>query len=177
MCSRDSCCLPVVLFAWEYYYFPLKVVYLKLLKIATENDRTGFGPYDFRPYTVNTDGDGHQRRILCIQKYGTDQTVVQRYLTAKTDKSAIKSIAIGYIINRTYLDYYSCLSAQPYLFFINSKRLPEGVKAEAVFPYFMMTELPAGIIGFIVAALISAAICSLSADLNSAGCGWRGRLL
>jgi SSS family solute:Na+ symporter len=31
----------------------------------------------------------------------------------------------------------------------------------------MMTQLPTGIVGFIVAALISAAICSLSADLNS----------
>ena len=30
-----------------------------------------------------------------------------------------------------------------------------------------MTQLPTGVIGFIVAALISAAICSLSADLNS----------
>jgi SSS family solute:Na+ symporter len=31
----------------------------------------------------------------------------------------------------------------------------------------MMTQLPVGVVGFIVAALISAAICSLSADLNS----------
>jgi SSS family solute:Na+ symporter len=31
----------------------------------------------------------------------------------------------------------------------------------------MMTNLPTGVIGFIVAALISAAICSLSADINS----------
>jgi SSS family solute:Na+ symporter len=30
-----------------------------------------------------------------------------------------------------------------------------------------MTQLPTGVVGFIVAALISAAICSLSADLNS----------
>jgi Na+/proline symporter len=30
-----------------------------------------------------------------------------------------------------------------------------------------MTQMPTGVVGFIVAALISAAICSLSADLNS----------
>ena len=41
------------------------------------------------------------------------------------------------------------------------------MKAEAVFPHFIMTQLPIGVVGFIVAALISAAICSLSADLNS----------
>jgi SSS family solute:Na+ symporter len=45
--------------------------------------------------------------------------------------------------------------------------LPAGTRADAVFPYFIMTKLPTGIIGFILAAMISAAICSLSADLNS----------
>jgi SSS family solute:Na+ symporter len=51
--------------------------------------------------------------------------------------------------------------------FYKQQGLPEGMKGEAVFPYFIMTQLPIGIVGFIVAALISAAICSLSADLNS----------
>src|SRR5258706_8945635 len=51
--------------------------------------------------------------------------------------------------------------------FYKQNNLPAGMKAEAVFPHFIMTELPTGVIGFIVAALISAAICSLSADLNS----------
>ena len=41
------------------------------------------------------------------------------------------------------------------------------MRADAVFPYFIMTKLPTGLIGFILAAMISAAICSLSADLNS----------
>ena len=51
--------------------------------------------------------------------------------------------------------------------FYKQQPLPEGTNAAAVFPYFIMTQLPTGVIGFIVAALISAAICSLSADLNS----------
>jgi SSS family solute:Na+ symporter len=45
--------------------------------------------------------------------------------------------------------------------------LPEGLRSDAVFPYFIMTKLPTGVIGFILSAMISAAICSLSADLNS----------
>jgi SSS family solute:Na+ symporter len=51
--------------------------------------------------------------------------------------------------------------------FYQQNPLPAGTLSEAVFPYFMMTQLPIGVVGFIVAALISAAICSLSADLNS----------
>ena len=33
--------------------------------------------------------------FYAIQKYATDQTVVQRYLTAKSDKSAIKASLMG----------------------------------------------------------------------------------
>jgi SSS family solute:Na+ symporter len=51
--------------------------------------------------------------------------------------------------------------------FYQQNPLPAGTEAAAVFPYYMMTQLPVGVVGFIVAALISAAICSLSADLNS----------
>ena len=37
----------------------------------------------------------------------------------------------------------------------------------SVFPYFIMTQLPTGVVGLILSAMISAAVCSLSADLNS----------
>lgn len=44
--------------------------------------------------------------------------------------------------------------------------LPAGIKSDAVFPYFITTELPPGLIGLILSALIAAAISSLDADLN-----------
>ena len=44
--------------------------------------------------------------------------------------------------------------------------LPEGLKADEVFPYFIAHELPVGIRGLIIAALAAAAISSLDSDLN-----------
>ena len=44
--------------------------------------------------------------------------------------------------------------------------LPEGIKADEVFPYFIAHELPVGIRGLIIAALAAAAISSLDSDLN-----------
>jgi SSS family solute:Na+ symporter len=102
--------------------------------------------------------------FYAIQKYGTDQTVVQRYLSAKTDKSA-QSVINGHPLNGTCLDHVYVIGTALFVFY-QQKDCP-GMKSEEVFPYFMMTELPVGVIGFIVAALISAAICSPSADLNS----------
>ena len=45
--------------------------------------------------------------------------------------------------------------------------LPDHIeKADQVFPYFVMHELPAGLTGLILAALIAAAMSSLDSDLN-----------
>jgi SSS family solute:Na+ symporter len=136
------------------------------IKVATENDRAGFGPYDFKFTQLTLIVMTINGAFYAIQKYGTDQTVVQRYLTAKTDKSAIRASLLGISLTVPIWTIFMFIGTALFVFY-RQQGLPEGIKAEAVFPHFIMTQLPTGIIGFIVAALISAAICSLSADLNS----------
>lgn len=136
------------------------------IKVATENDRAGFGPYDFKFTQLTLIVMIINGAFYAIQKYGTDQTVVQRYLTAKTDKSAIRASLLGISLTVPVWTIFMFIGTALFVFY-KQQGLPEGIKAEAVFPHFIMTELPTGVIGFIVAALISAAICSLSADLNS----------
>jgi SSS family solute:Na+ symporter len=152
-------CLGILLFS-------IKGGVPEAIKIATENDRAGFGPYDpdFTRLTLIVmiiNG-----AFYAIQKYGTDQTVVQRYLTAKTDKSAIRASILGISLTVPIWTMFMFIGTALFVFY-KQQGLPAGMKAEAVFPHFMMTQLPTGIVGFIVAALVSAAICSLSADLNS----------
>ncbi|MEO6733747.1 MAG: sodium:solute symporter [Ferruginibacter sp.] len=135
-------------------------------KIASENNRAGFGPYDFEFTKLTLVVMIINGAFYAIQKYGTDQTVVQRYLTAKTDRSAIRASFLGICLTVPIWTMFMFIGTTLFVFY-QQQGLPAGLKPEAVFPHFIMTELPIGIIGFIVAALISAAICSLSADLNS----------
>jgi len=44
--------------------------------------------------------------------------------------------------------------------------MPAGMRADAVFPYFIVSKLPVGVVGLIISSLVSAAVCSLGADLN-----------
>ena len=44
--------------------------------------------------------------------------------------------------------------------------MPEGMKADEVFPYFIGTQLPVGAVGLVLAALVAAAFSSLDSDLN-----------
>lgn len=152
-------CLGILLFS-------IKGGVPEAIKVATEHNRAGFGPYDADLGKLTLIVMIINGAFYAIQKYGTDQTVVQRYLTAKDDKSAIKASMLGISLTVPVWTMFMFIGTALFVFY-QQKGLPEGMKAEAVFPYFMMTELPTGIIGFIVAALISAAICSLSADLNS----------
>jgi solute:Na+ symporter, SSS family len=136
------------------------------LKVASENDRSGFGPYDVDLTRLTLIVMIVNGAFYAIQKYGTDQTVVQRYLSAKTDRSAIKASLLGISLTIPIWMMFMFIGTALFVFY-KQQGLPEGMQAEEVFPHFMMTQLPTGIVGFIVAALISAAICSLSADLNS----------
>jgi SSS family solute:Na+ symporter len=146
--------------------FSIKGGVPEAIRVATENNRAGFGPYniDFTQLTLIVmiiNGS-----FYAIQKYGTDQTVVQRYLSAKTDQSAIKASFMGILLTVPIWTMFMFIGTALFVFY-QQQGLPADMKAEGVFPYFIMTQLPVGVIGFIVAALISAAICSLSADLNA----------
>jgi SSS family solute:Na+ symporter len=152
-------CLGVLLFS-------IKGGVQEAINVATENNRAGFGPYDFDFRQLTLIVMIINGSFYAIQKYGTDQTVVQRYLTAKTDQSAIRASFMGILLTVPIWTMFMFIGTALFVFY-KQQGLPQGMQAEGVFPYFIMTQLPTGVVGFIVAALISAAICSLSADLNS----------
>lgn len=109
--------------------------------------------------------------VINLQNFGIDQSYVQRYITAKTDEAAKRSVWLG-------AGLYIPISAM--LFFIGTAlfafysgqeeslpRTADGlVKGDAVFPHFIVQELPAGITGLLIAALVAAAMSSVDSSLN-----------
>ncbi|GHT57933.1 sodium:solute symporter [Bacteroidia bacterium] len=135
---------------------------------AIEWDKIGFGPYniDFTRLTFIV--------MVCngifyaIQKYGTDQTIVQRYLTAKDEKGAKKAAYIGVFMSVPIWALFMLVGTALFVFYqTTTATLPEGVKADQVFPWFMKTQLPVGVVGVVLAGLLSAAISTLASDINS----------
>lgn len=138
----------------------------EVFKVAQANGHTGFGPYDVNFTKVTLIVMIINGAFYAVQKYGTDQTVVQRYLTAKTDKGAIRASLMGILLTVPVWTIFMLIGTALFVFY-KQNPLPDGLRAEAVFPYFIKTRLPVGVVGLILSAMISAAICSLSADLNS----------
>ncbi len=104
-----------------------------------------------------------------LQRYTADQTVVQRYLVAKSDGAALRGIALGSLLCIPVWTLFMLIGTLCWSFYRNTaESLPAYVsKADEVFPHFITTHLPAGLAGFFLAALFGAAMANLSADLNS----------
>jgi len=148
--------------------FSLKGGPAELWHIAEANGKTGFGPYNINFKKLTFIVMAINGVFYAIQKYGTDQTMVQRYLTAKSDKSAIKATLLGIGLTVPLWMLFMFIGTALFVFY-KQNPLPAGMRADAVFPYFIMTNLPPGVVGLILAALISAAISSLGSDLNCLG--------
>ncbi|MEO7298792.1 MAG: sodium/solute symporter [Verrucomicrobiota bacterium] len=108
--------------------------------------------------------------LWAVQRYALDQHIVQKYLLAKTDRAAKRSAFFGAIaclpIWFLFIFFGACLWA---FYQLDGAALPANVAAvkDNIVPYFIKTQLPIGLIGLVVAALIAAAMSSLDSDLNS----------
>lgn len=139
-----------------------------VFSVASGYDKIGFGPYDWDFTELTFIVMVFNGIFYALQKYGTDQTIVQRYLAAKNDREAKKAAYFGVGLSvpiwALFMFMGTCLFA--YYHAPGAPLLPEGIKADEVFPYFIRTQLPVGVKGLIIAALAAAAISSLDADLN-----------
>jgi SSS family solute:Na+ symporter len=106
--------------------------------------------------------------FINLQNFGIDQSIVQRYMTARSDADARRSVwwgallyvpisALLFFIGTALFAFYS---SQPDL-------LPTSVvKDDAVFPHFIATQLPVGMTGLLIAAVLAAGMSSVDSSLN-----------
>lgn len=134
--------------------------------VAMENGRIGFGPFDFEFVRLTFWVMALNGIFYAIQKYGTDQTIIQRYLTAKTDKEAVKASLIGVLLSVPVWALFMFIGTALFSYYKIMGGLPADVISDQVFPHFIMTKLPVGVVGLILSALIAAAFSSLDSDLN-----------
>jgi SSS family solute:Na+ symporter len=135
--------------------------------VAMENGRIGFGPFDWDFVNLTFVVMSLNGIFYAIQKYGTDQTIVQRYLTAKSDKDAVKATLIGVLMSVPVWAMFMFIGTALFSYYkISGDQSVVGMNPDAVFPYFIMTKLPVGVVGLVISGLIAAAISTLNADLN-----------
>ncbi len=103
---------------------------------------------------------------------GSDQMAIQRYLSTRDIASAKQTLRISLWSSAVLQAILAILGLALASFFLkHPESLGAGTSvyenADTLFPRFILIGLPAGVTGLVVAALMSAAMSSLSSGLNS----------
>ena len=101
--------------------------------------------------------------------YGSDQTVVQRYLTTKDEKASARSIWTNAFLTVPATLLFFLVGAALYVFFANHPETldPHLSTADAILPFYVVAQLPEGIAGLVIAGVFAAAMSSLDSSMNS----------
>ncbi len=101
--------------------------------------------------------------------YTSDQTVIQRYLTTPDEKSAGRGILVNGLMSVFVSVAFYMIGTGLYTFY---KTHPVELdvtmgQSDAIFPFFMMSQMPAGVAGMLIAAIFAATMSTISSNINS----------
>ena len=110
--------------------------------------------------------------FINLQNFGVDQNYVQRYISAKTEKDAMKSTWFGsilyvpvslmfFFIGTALFSYYQ---AMPELLPLH---LQGTENTDKIFPHFIVHALPTGMTGLLIASIFAAGMSTVSTSINS----------
>ena len=105
--------------------------------------------------------------FINLQNFAADQTFVQRYFTARNDTEAVRSLWLGALAYLPISAILFFIGTGLYVFYHTVGQLPPETGADSVLPYFIMNELPAGVSGLMIAAILAAAMSTVDSSLNS----------
>lgn len=124
--------------------------------------------------------------FINLTNFGIDQNYIQRYHTAKNTQDAAKSIWLCaiYYLPVSFLFFF--IGTALYVFYGQNPNLILELKQQVsieksipisalqasdygdkVLPFFMKTQIPKGFLGVLMAALLSAAMSTMSSGMNS----------
>jgi SSS family transporter len=141
----------------------------EVMRIAGEHGRLDFFNFSFdltQPYTFWAGLFGGT--VFTIAQFGVDQAEVQRYLTTATIRQSniamISSMIAAALIGVAIFMIGAALFA---FYHTHPGKLGAGVGPNQIFPKFIIEELPVGVKGLVVAAILAAAMSTISSVLNS----------
>ena len=107
--------------------------------------------------------------FLTCASHGTDQLIVQRLLAARSKRQSQTALLCSGLVILFQFSLFLMVGVVLFVFY--HLRDPQTAahfgRPDQVFPTFVVTQLPRGLAGLLIAAILSAAMANLSAALNS----------
>ena len=106
--------------------------------------------------------------FLSMASHGTDQIIVQRLLTVKTLEGSRRALIGSGVVVIIQFAIFLAIGLLLYAFYNASSLSQLGLlKADEIFPKFIIERMPSGLSGIIIAGLLAAAMSTLSGSVNS----------
>jgi len=145
-----------------------------LIQAAIDNNKFSFGSLKF---TLASQEHLFDRTIWVMIIYGitealrsllADQNYVQKYCSVPTEREAKRSIWIAMLIYIPLTAVFLYIGTTLFAFYSQGDELVRAgiTKGDQVFPYYIATQVPAGLKGLIIAAIVAAAMSTVDSALN-----------
>ena len=124
-----------------------------------------FAPDFYRTYTFWSGVIGGA--FLTTASHGTDQLIVQRLLAARNESQSKLALLSSGVAVFFQFALFLMIGAMLWVFYRISPPAVPFDKTDRIFPTFIVSYMPHGVSGILIAAILAAAMSNLSAALNS----------
>jgi len=104
--------------------------------------------------------------FLTTASHGTDQLIVQRLLSARSEAQSRAALIGSWILIFFQFGLFLLIGIALFVYY-HDAGLAAPAKIDQIYPQFVWRELPPGIAGLVTAAIVAAAMANLSAALNA----------
>ncbi len=103
-----------------------------------------------------------------LQKAASDQSIVQRFLVARTQGHASRGVLLSAVLTLLAAGLFTLIGSCLWSFYkLTGTSLPEHLeRTEEIFPHFLATVMPGPFAAIVIAALLAAAMSTVSSALN-----------
>ncbi|MGI9101809.1 MAG: sodium:solute symporter [Terriglobales bacterium] len=124
-----------------------------------------FSPSFFTTYTFWSGIIGGT--FLTTASHGTDQLMVQRLLAARNERQSKTALLTSGLVILLQFALFLAVGVGLWAFYRLMPPATAFTRSDRIFPDFIVTQMPHGISGLLIAAILAAAMSNLSAALNS----------
>jgi SSS family transporter len=105
--------------------------------------------------------------FLTMASHGTDQTIVQRLLAARSERESKMALLSSGIIILVQFTLFLVIGVMLFVYSQHIPLLAAGERADRIFPTFVVRDMPHGLAGLVIAAIFAVAMSNASGSLNS----------
>lgn len=105
--------------------------------------------------------------FLTCASHGTDQLIVQRLLSARSEGQAKAALLVSGVAILFQFALFLTIGAMLYAFYRLIPVHAAFTRSDVIFPTFVVSHMPHVVSGLLIAAILAAAMSNLSAALNS----------